>query len=217
MSRYKLTDILAGKDPGDEWFCLAAPERVWVWMKKSPWPKTLMDKLGVNIVAIKVTSHHISDTSPRKFTKKAPLALNCGVDILKGYIKTTQTKAANFVLRVDSIVELNQAMLELSTMTGFDSWDIQFVEIYNKEHGVATVFSFHNPDGNGTGLYTHRFEINNSWRLYPEVLLSDHVLYIGGFYNTRAHCTAKEIQGVGHGCAIEAGIKSKQVVRRKKK
>jgi hypothetical protein len=44
MSKYKLGDILAGKKPGDEWFCLAAPERVWVWIKKSPWPKTLVDK-----------------------------------------------------------------------------------------------------------------------------------------------------------------------------
>jgi hypothetical protein len=214
MSKYRLTDVLMGKKEGDEWYCLAAPEETRMWLKKNPWDRETFSKHGITPVSLKIESGEVSAVQIDKFSYKNPLILKSGLDITKGQIKTRQYKSAQFEIRVDSCIEFNEIMKELSQKTGLETWEVKKIVIYNKDVGVSTEFKLHNPNGTGTGLYTHRFEKEKTSRLYPEVMISDQMLYVKTFYDTMAHCAACKNEELIHACAIEKKITKKQVIRR---
>ena len=216
MSNIRLTDILKNKKEGEEWHCLAAPEETKVWTSKSPWNKDTFSKRKVVPVAVSVASGEVAAIHIDKFTLKSPLIMKNGLDITKGRIKTRQYRSASFTIRVDSCIELNEVLKELSDKLALKTWLIKRIVIYNKEHGISTEFKPHNPNGTGIGLYSYRFEKEkNSW-LYPNVMISDQILYVGNFYDEMAHCTAAKSEELIHACAIEKKVKSKQIKLRKK-
>lgn len=217
MSNYRLTDILKSKTEGAEWYCLEAPEETRVWVSGSPWDNDIFKKAGISPVVIQVSSDMVVGDKKDVFSYKAPLVLSCGVDVPKGFIKTRTNKSASFTIRIDSCIELNQIMDELSKKTGLTSWDVKKLKVYNADDGVFVEFALHNPDGNGTGLFTYRFEIGKSSRLYPDVVIADQQRYVKKFYNNLAHCTAAKSDSLVHSCALKKKVKKKQIIRRSAK
>lgn len=219
MSNIRLKDLLKNKKEGEQWYCLEAPEDVRVWINKHPWDKDTFRERGVSVVAISVKSDAIVAFDEQKFNYKSQLKLDCGVEITNGKIKTRQRKSSMFNIRVDSCVEFNEVMEELSKKTGLDSWDINKIKIYNDKEAIFTSFKLHNPDGNGTGMFTHRFTKDKFSRLYPDVVIADQKRFVGNFYNNIAHCTAAKPEGLVHSCALEnkKKIKKRQTILRKRK
>lgn len=218
MSNIRLTDILKNKKEGEQWYCLEAPEYVRVWLNNNPWDKGIFNNKGVSPVSISVSSDAIVAFDEQKFNYKSQLKLNCGVEITSGKIKTRQRKSAIFKIRIDSCIEFNEVMKELSEKTGLKSWDINAIKIYNPNEGMFTSFKLHNPDGNGTGMFTYRFTKEKFSRLYPDVVIADQKRFVNKFYNNIAHCMASKPEGLVHSCALEnkKKITKKQTILRKK-
>jgi len=214
MSRYKLSDILKNKNPGDEWYTLEAPEEVRIWQMEHPWEANFFRERRVSPLSISVRSREKSSTNTQKFTEKVPMKMKCGIDVT-GRLVTKQIKSFHGKARVDSCVEINEFLKELSEKTGLSFWETFNLRIYNPKHAVEIEFKILNPDGHGAGLFLNRIYKGKMSKLYPEIYLSDQQLYVADFYSNLSHCTAVKHQTVGHGCAIEKKIKKKQIVKKK--
>lgn len=213
MGNYTLQDILKNKKEGDEWYTLLAPEEARFWKLKKPWPESYFRNLGVSPVCLSVRSHVPEITDKKKYSSKEPLVLPCGVEFV-GEETTKQSKKIHGKLRVDSGVELNIALTELSNATGYTQWEVYDIHIYNATEGVESQFKMHNPDGHGAQFVLFRTWKDKITKLYPEILLETQRRYVGGFQSHVSHCTQTETKQMIPSCGIEKKITKKQIVRR---
>lgn len=215
MSNVRLKDVLKNKKHGEEWYTLMAPEELHKWLLKKPWDPDCFSKKGVHLLGASVSAADEPKPTRTKLTKKKPWNLPNGITVDSGYTQSSTKKTAGFRFRADSSVEFSEIMTELSERTGLDIWNVNTLEINNNTLGDVVEFKIFNPDGNGASLYLHRVISNGNSRLYPDVLLSRQIEVVGNFYDKKAHCTCTEITEKIHACAIEYGIKSKQIKLRK--
>jgi len=215
MGNIKLKDVLKIKRPGDEWYALEAPEQLHFWTKTHKWHGDIFRENKLAIVAIKIESKkQTGKGSVDKWKWKNPMRLKCGVE-LTGQFGTIATKKAIFEGRLDSIIELNEVMLELCELTGFTVWEVKRLEVYHARKGAGVKFSRHNPDGTGTSLYVAKVFRDSNERWYHQVVINEQQEILGNFKNNVAHCTASEFVGIDFSCAIEKKIKKKQIKMKK--
>jgi hypothetical protein len=218
MSKTRIDDILKNKKPGDVWFSLAAPAEVRFWNKDRPWPNDFFDKHGVKLEGLTVkASGNSGEDHKETFDKKHRMYLECGVDVTKGFTNHIQTATASFTLRVDSAREANIALNELSEKTGFDQWETRVMHIYKPPVGIFTEFKVHNPNCQGEGLNTWRFERDGQSKLFAEVSLEFQKKAIGEFYQEFTHCTMEEKTVLEKNCAKKLKRKSKDYKLKKGK
>ena len=216
MSNTRLDDILKSKKPGDVWYSLEAPEQVRFWNKDRPWNENQFSKVGIKVEGVTVkASRGTGIENKQTFDRKHKMSLDCGVDVIRGYINTTQSMSASFNLRVDSCRELNDAMKELSAKTGFEVWEVRTMHVYNDSAGIFTEFKVHNPNCQGDALCTWRFENSDGSKLYPEASLSFQQKAISGFYEEYTHCTMEEKTVIEKSCAKKLRKKGSQIKVRK--
>ena len=212
MSNTRIDDILKSKKVGDVWYSLEAPEEVRFWSKDRPWKEEVFSKASVKLEGLLITaSKGTGKENKETFDKKNPMYLDCGIDIVKGFINTTQSMSASFRLRVDSCKEANIALKELSDKTGFDQWEIRAMDIYNPPVGIMTEFKVHNPNCQGNALSTWRFQNGDGSKLYPDASLSFQQKAVGGFTKEYTHCTQNEETILKPNCAKKLHRKGTQV------
>ena len=217
MSNIRLADILKNKKGGEEWYTLMAPEELHKWLFKKPWDSDCFSRRGVHLLGASVSAADEPKSDRTKLTKKTPWHLPNGITVDSGYTQSSTKVTAGFKFRADSSIEFSEIMTAFSVRTDLDIWNINTLEISNNNLRDVVEFKVFNPDGNGASLYLHRVISDGNSRLYPDVLLSRQLEVVGDFYDKKAHCTCTEITEKIHGCAIEHGIKSKQIKLRKNK
>lgn len=217
MSNTKLADVVKNKKPGDEWYTYEAPEELRFWAAGSPWPKKIFDLNGLSLASVWAEAIERAGTaSVVKYTQKNPLRLDCGVEV-EGQLGTSLQKKGIVRFRVDGIIELNQAMKELSEASGHETWEIKGFEVYNDRKGASVSFKIFDPDTNGTSLFAYAYFRDGHRRLFPDVLQSEQKEILGDFQNRLAHCTAIQLQGLGPSCALRHKVKKRQIKLRKAK
>lgn len=216
MGNIKLDDILRVKKPGDEWYAIEAPEQLHFWV--TPWDKKLFSDNKLAIAGVKMeASAKAGGSNVIRYSNKKPLRLKCGVEITSGQFGTTTTTKGIFKYRTDGIIELNEAMKELTVMSGLKTWTVKQLEVYNPKEGATMNFEIYDPDANGGSLYLYRVHRNGRSRLYHEILVSEQNELLKNFKNNIAHCTAVKIEArIAHACAIKRKLKKDQVKTRKK-
>lgn len=215
MSAFKLNTLLQSKEPGDTWQTIRAPERYLFWTAENEWPDSFKESFGVSLRAVRILGGGSDKPVTAKYTSKNRLYLDCGVDILNGYVTTTSRKSIAMTLRVDGTTELNMAMRELSTTHEIESWQIQNIEIFNAKENSIVKFSRHNPDSNGIDLYLLIVNIFKKELWYPEISLFDQQRYCAKFQYHFAHCSC-EIQEIkSHACALRKNLPAQGVKLRK--
>jgi len=194
MSNARLEDLIKKKKPGDVWVSLEAPSELRFWNAKLPWKAGIFQEKGMSILSISVKASGASGKENRvTYTKGKPLVLGSGIHINKGFLSTTQSKSASFSLRVDSVTELKECLVELSNITGFTQWEVRRLEVYNKSKGIKTEFKIFNPNcvKSGDKLSAFRFENGDGSKLYPEVSYRSQMEALDKFCETHTKCTLK--------------------------
>ena len=212
----KLSTLLQYKKPGDTWQSILAPEEFKWWTMENKWKTDCFKKFNVSIAGVHISAFEPGKSNTVSFKQKEPLFLKCGIDIRKGRVTTTNRKAATFRFRVDSIIELNSALTELSQMYEFDSWEMKQIELYNPQESCYIFFTIHNPDGNGPNLSLWSVKSGRSETLYPDISYIEQKRVCGGFEYNFAHCIASKEEVLVHGCAIEKKQKASNIITRKK-
>lgn len=217
MSNIKLNALLQSKNPGDTWQCILSPERYKFWTLEYEWPDSFNKNFGVDLRAVRVFGTGKEKPTVETYSRKNRLFLDCGIDILSGFVSTSTKKLVSLIIRVDGVTEVNSALRELSKTHEIDSWQVKMIEIYNPKHQALTKFTLHNPDSNGTDLYLWSVNIVKKEVLYPEIGLFDQQLYCGKFQYQFAHCACDEITVKAHACAIKKNAKAAGIIRIKRK
>ena len=205
-----LKEILQHKKNGETWFSYLAPEEYHVWQK--PWNITKFRDYGVSILSIGVTSSETvkGTRNEKSYTTKFPLYLDkTGIEC-RGSMSTRMKRSGHFKFRVDSIIELNTALKELSDITEIRFWQLVSLEISNPNVGGICEFRRHNPDGNGTSFYLWRIENDKNSRLYPDIPFTDQGHYLGKFKQYFAACECTEALQKFHGCVLKKHEKNKK-------
>ena len=202
MGYLTLTDVLANKKEGDEWYSFQLPEELHIWTLVNKWKKGVFKGYGSHLSSLSVGGEVDTHKTQRKCSNRTPMYLKCGVDIRAGctVIKTTST--ANFTFPADSSVEVNEILEELSNETGITVWAVKGMNLYVP--GIREIFfKRHNPNGTGTSLYFFRLKDDQRNTLYPEVSLNEQQGLVSLMKIKLAHCTAVERKEMVHGCAIK--------------
>lgn len=199
-----LKEILQHKKKGDQWYSYIAPEEYHVW--QAPWSSSNWRKYDVQILSVGIEA---SETIPGTqnetvYSNKYRLYLEkTGIEITKGRKGSKQKRYGSFKFRVDSVIELNEAIEEISKLTEIDFWQLKSLEISNQKSGGVCEFRLHNPDGNGTSFYFWKLTTGKTSTLYPDVDMTTQAHYLGDFKQHFAACECSEAMQKFHGCTIE--------------
>ena len=217
MSKIKLANLLKNKKQGDTWQSILAPEQYKFWTFKNKWCPKVFNKFGINIAAIRIAACESEKPASIRFRRKEPLYLECGVNIHKGYVTTSAKREAGFTIRVDSIIELNTVLSELSEKYGLKQWEIRLIEIYNPDEAAYIEFTIHNPDGNGPNLSLYRVRQGKNEIMYPELSYFEQQKYCKKFQYSFAHCVADKQIIMTHACGLKKQKKANVVTKKKNK
>lgn len=210
MSNFSLQDVLAQKKEGEEWYSFQLPEEFHMWTLTNQWKNGAFKKYDMKISKLSISGEIESHKSEIKFNQRAPLFLDCGVDLRKGNAVTKTTSTASFGLfNADSAVEINEILEELSRKYGIQVWTIKTIWLYTS-NGRELNFKRHNPNGTGVSLYFFKLKDLEREVLYPDVSLNEQQQLVNLMKLTLAHCTAVERKEMVHGCAIEVMKKKKK-------
>ena len=187
----KATD--SDKNVGDQFYSMAAPEECRFWILGRPWqPAVFRDKYKTALVSVNVKSSKIINMSDGdKYTLRDPLFLpKTGIEITDGYTtRTAQSQNTRFNVRVDSVIEFNSAMKELSAMYSISQWRVLSMEVYNINSGITCYFEIFNPNGTGDKLALYKVLVNGDKVLYSELDYPSIKLAVGLFQDDLISCT----------------------------
>ena len=182
-----------GKNIGDQFYSMAAPEECRFWVLGRPWrPAVFRDKYKTTLIAVNVKSSKIISMSEgEKYTLRDPLFLpKTGIDITDGYAtRTAQSQNTRFKVRVDSVVEFNSAMKELSAMYSVSQWRVLSMEVYNINSGITCYFDVFNPNGTGDTLALYEALIDGEKTIYSGLDYPSLKLAVGSFQDDLISCT----------------------------
>jgi len=209
----KLEHLINEKKEGEEWYCFQVPEEFHIWTDKNKWKN--IEEYNVKPICITIQGQASTNTSiPARFTKKRPKILTCGCEII-GQHTLSQRQSFNGRIRIDSTIEINNALSELANEYRIESFDIKRMDIVGEKNSILTCVR-HNPDGQGSSLYITAFLIDGKSVLYPNISLSIMMSHVGDFKNKIAQCYLKQV--LDHGCMIKDSKKHKRTqVKLKKK
>lgn len=202
----KLTTILQHKNKGDQWYSFLAPEDCHYWDFKYPWNLKQFRAYEVELFSVTVGSNETVPNTKNRITYslRHPLYLNkTGIEIASGFSETKTKRSGRYKIHCDSIIELNDALKELSEITEIHFWEVKKIRISNKSAEGISLFQRHNPDGHGVNLYFYKQTIGKQEWLYPDISFSDQEYYVGKFKQYFAACTCDERLQKFHGCTVK--------------
>lgn len=174
-----------------EEFCISAPEEVKFWSLKNKWKDSIFKEKRLNIDSVRIKSARSTGSqNVQRYTSKRPLILGCGIEIFSGQYGTTpQNLAGSFAFRIDSVIETNSAIAELSKITGLETWQVVKLEISNNDKGATLYYEMHNPDGTGADLYLARVNFGDIIKNWNEISMFEQQALCNNFYPGIAACT----------------------------
>ncbi len=216
MSGFKLDDILKQKQEGDEWYSFQMPEEFHIWTLSNEWKGGVFKKYNLKISTLSVSGAIEIGKAEVKYNHRAPLILDCGIDIRKGQTTTSTTHKASFgPLNADSAVEVNEILKELSHKYKIPIWTIRTMRVYVPD-GRELHFKIHSPNGTGSSLYFWRLKDGDRDILYSDVSLNEQQNLTSLTHMTLAHCTAVKQEGLGHACKL-LQMKAKEIKKSRNK
>ena len=202
MSGITLKDILERKKEGDDWYSFQLPEELHMWTLSNQWKNEAFKKYNIKPSKISIWGEFESNKTEMKYTQRGPLFLKCGVDIRSGKtVSTTKATASFGPINIDSAVEVNQILEELSQKTGIAIWVIKSMWLYTYDKRELN-FRKHNPNGTGASLYFYRLTDADRNVLYPLVSLHEQQGLVDSMNITLAHCKLVVRQEKGPACGI---------------
>lgn len=213
-----LKTIRREKMKDDVTFTIEAPEELHYWTLNNPWKQKFFNDRSVHLMGIKVDSkQQKGKLSTITFSSKAPLRLQCGVDVCWGQKSSIVKDRLIAEFRIDGAIDLREAMNQLSDMAGETVWEIIKLEVYNSDKGATLYFQKFSPNNTGSSLFLKWIEQDGKKRRWDKVLLNEQQRVVGKFRHREAHCTFIEETIVKPQCAMKKGIKSSQIKRRPRK
>ena len=211
MARAKLQDVLINKAKGERWFTMQAPEELHMWNPQKPWEKGTFKNYGVKLASVRLSTVYKIHPKQDKFTIANPLWLKCGIPVHSGTISITQAIRASILLRVDSSVEIQEAMEDIMDIMGNGEelqrpWIVAGLSIFTKDKEV--LYTRLNPDSTGIQLYLECVKDGKVETFYPNLSFSEQNYLVGDFCNKLASCELGELPTqLKSKCSIELANK----------
>lgn len=218
MSKIRLTDLLQNKKVGERWPSLQAPEELHRWLFDVGWNvAAIKEKYDVALLAFAAKASGSTGVNiQRRYTRAAPLVLQCGERIVSGSESIAQNIKRRIYHMVDGFSEVNDILKDASEYSGIvlKNWEIIKLEIFNKKNGITTTFSKHNPDGTGAFLYTWCFSSDDMGeKLYPDVPLFEQQRAVGNFSGIIAACELTKRVTISPDCVLKTHKEIKKYLR----